>query len=114
MRPLPSFLPVLAGLLVGALTVSLIPAGALFTSSDAHDGHDHASSSSAPAEPGARYACPVMDFIGDKPGDCPVCGMKMTKVTAGDLTREQSRRIGLETSVGKTGPAVATVRAHGL
>ncbi len=68
---------------------------------------------SSAAEPGARYACPMMDFIGDKPGDCPVCGMKMAKVAAGELTREQTRRMGLETSIVTAGPATATVRAYG-
>ncbi len=110
MRPLPLALPALAGLLVGAFTVSLIPSDTLFTSGDDHAGHDLA----ADGEPGARYACPMMDFIGTKPGDCPVCGMKMTRVTAGELTREQSRRMGIETTVVKTGSATATVRAHGL
>jgi Cu(I)/Ag(I) efflux system membrane fusion protein len=37
----------------------------------------------------------------------------MTKVTAGELTAEQTRRMGVETTVLSTGPAVATVRAYG-
>jgi Cu(I)/Ag(I) efflux system membrane fusion protein len=108
MRPLPSWLSVIAGLVAGAVTVALLPAEALFTAT-AHNGH----AGRTAVEPGARYACPMMDFIGDKPGNCPVCGMKMTKVTAGELTREQTRRMGVETSVVKSGPATATVRAYG-
>lgn len=108
MRPLPSWLPLLAGLVTGALTIVILPAGALFTTID-HTDHAHASPTV-----GERWACPMMDFIGDKPGNCPVCGMKMTRVTAGELTREQTRRLGLETSVVTRGPAIATVHAYGL
>jgi membrane fusion protein, copper/silver efflux system len=54
-----------------------------------------------------------MDFIGTKPGDCPVCGMKMTQVTAGELTREQQRRMNLATTRIVEGPATVTVRAYG-
>jgi len=106
MRPLSRAI-VLAGLLTGAATVALLPSPALFHTAG-HDHDEHAS-----AEPGARYACPMMDFIGNKPGACPVCGMTMTKVVAGELTREQTRRMGLETSVATLGPATATVRAYG-
>jgi Cu(I)/Ag(I) efflux system membrane fusion protein len=108
MRPLPSWLPILAGLVAGALTVAILPSRVLFTDA-AHTGHIAVASTA-----GERWACPMMDFIGDKPGACPVCGMKMTRVTAGELTREQTRRLGLETSVVTRGPAVATVRAYGL
>ena len=108
MRSLPSWLPVLAGLVAGALTIALLPSASLFTAAT-HSGLATAS----PAEPGARYACPMMDFIGDRPGECPVCGMQMTKVTAGELTAEQTRRMGVETTILRAGPAVATIRAYG-
>jgi Cu(I)/Ag(I) efflux system membrane fusion protein len=108
MRSLPTWAVALAGLAAGAATVALLPSATLF-----HSGTTHAHASATPAEPGARYACPMMDFIGDKPGACPVCGMTMTKVVAGELTAEQTRRMGLETSVVKTGPATATVHAYG-
>ena len=65
---------------------------------------------SAPSQTGERYACPMMDFIGTRPGDCPVCGMRMTKVTAGELTAEQQRRMGIELAKATEGPATATVR----
>ncbi len=108
MRPLPTWIVALAGLAAGATTVSLLPASALFHSAA---GHDHAAQYTADA--GARYACPMMDFIGNKPGTCPVCGMGMTKVVAGELGAEQTRRMGLETTVVTNGPARATVRAYG-
>lgn len=94
------------GLLLGAVTVALLPAHTLFVPAEAHD---HAED----APTGERYACPMMDFIGNKPGDCPVCGMKMTKVTAGELTREQQRRMGVELATVQAGPATVTVRATG-
>ncbi len=108
MRPLPSWAVVLVGLAAGAATVALLPSATLFHSAA---GHDHAATSAA--EPGARYACPMMDFIGSKPGDCPVCGMTMARVVAGELTAEQTRRMGLETSVATLGPATSTVHAYG-
>jgi Cu(I)/Ag(I) efflux system membrane fusion protein len=107
MRPLPTFLVALAGLLLGAGTIALLPAGTLFVPAEAHD---HAGD----APSGERFACPMMDFIGNRPGDCPVCGMKMTKVTAGELTREQQRRMGIELATITAGPATVTVRAAGV
>lgn len=62
---------------------------------------------------GERWACPMMDFIANRPGDCPVCGMKMTRVTAGELTREQQRRMELRLTTVAEGPARALVRAYG-
>jgi Cu(I)/Ag(I) efflux system membrane fusion protein len=94
-----------AGLVLGAGIIALLPRDTLFTVSTVHD---H-------AEPvtGERWACPMMDFIGNKPGDCPVCGMKMTKVTAGELTREQQRRMGVELTTITEGPAEIVVRGYG-
>ena len=105
MRLPPPSLVALAGLLLGAGVVALLPAHTLFHVEEAHD--------SAAATTGERYACPMMDFIGNKPGPCPVCGMDMTKVTAGELTREQQRRMGVELTTIATGPATVTVRGYG-
>ena len=109
MRTLPSWVVTLVGLAAGAATVALLPSSTLFQTAA---GHQHADAASAPVA-GARWACPMMDFIGTKPGDCPVCGMVMTQVVASELTSEQTRRMGLETSVATLGPATATVRAYG-
>lgn len=106
---LPPWLPVAAGLLAGALVIALLPASTLFTASGSNPGPAVSSS----VGPAPRYACPMMDFIGAQPGDCPVCGMEMGLVTAGELTREQTRRMGLETTSVIAGPATATVRAYG-
>ena len=106
MRQLPTVLVALAGLLLGAGTIALLPTGTLFVPAEAHD-------HTAEAPTGERWACPMMDFIGNRAGDCPVCGMKMTKVTAGELTREQQRRMGVELATVTAGPAVVTVRAAG-
>lgn len=99
-------MPVLAGLIAGAGLVALLPADALFQKPGAQ-------ASSPEAGGGERWACPMIDFIGNKPGPCPVCGMAMTRVTAGELTAEQARRLGLKTSPVVLGPAVATVHAYG-
>ncbi len=95
----------LAGLAVGAALIALLPARTLFA--------ENSTSEVSQSVPGERWACPMMDFIGHKPGDCPVCGMKMTKVTSGELTAEQQRRMGVELAVVTAGPATATIRAYG-
>jgi Cu(I)/Ag(I) efflux system membrane fusion protein len=107
MRPPPSWLVALAGLVLGALLVAFLPASALFHP----PGHDHAAHD---APTGERYACPMMCFIGQRPGTCPVCGMQMNAVTAGELSPTQTRRMGLETTTVVAGPALATVRAYGI
>ena len=96
-----------AGLVLGAGLITVLPTQALFAVAEQHD---HAAEA---ATPGERWACPMMDFIGTKPGDCPVCGMKMTKVTAGELTREQQRRMSIQTSRVMEGPATVVIRAYG-
>lgn len=95
----------LAGLVCGAVVVGVLPARLLFV--------DHAAPDSATAPAGTRYACAMMDFIGNAPGDCPVCGMKLQPVTAGELQREQQRRMDLERVTVKEGPARVVVRAYG-
>ena len=95
-----------AGLLLGVAVISLMPHRALFSVSKESD-------HTAEAAAGERWACPMMDFIGNRPGDCPVCGMKMTRVTAGELTREQQRRMDVQLTTVTEGPARALVRAYG-
>ena len=104
MRPSPTLLIAAAGLLLGAALVAFLPEDTLFAAPIRAD---------ESASTGERWACPMMDFIGNKPGDCPVCGMKMTRVTAGELTREQQRRMGIELARVTEGPATVTVRAYG-
>ena len=94
----------LIGLLVGFVTIIAIPAGAFFTASvDPH----------AEAPTGERWACPMLDFVGTKPGMCPVCGMTLQRVTAGEVSREQAKRMGIEVAAINDGPAVATIHAYG-
>ena len=97
----------LLGLGAGAALIGLLPASSLFQ-------HPSTGTPAATATAGERWACPMMDFIGNAPGDCPVCGMKLGRVSAGELTAEQARRLGLQTSTITRGPAVATVRAYGV
>lgn len=106
-RPrLRSYWLALAGLLLGGAVVALLPQRTLFSLSPAQ-------SAEAESPTGERWACPMMDFIGNRPGACPVCGMQMTRVTAGELTHEQQRRMGLELTRVTEGPAHAIVRAYG-
>ncbi len=97
----------LLGLGAGAALIALLPEHTLFSEISNPQISDSTSAS------GERWACPMMDFIGNRPGSCPVCGMKMTKVTAGELTREQQRRMGIELVRATEGPATTTIRAYG-
>ncbi|MDP1581479.1 MAG: efflux RND transporter periplasmic adaptor subunit [Candidatus Didemnitutus sp.] len=107
MRAPPVFVIAIAGLLLGAGFVVLLPEQSLFQVADRND-------DAAAAARGERYACPMMDFIGNRPGACPVCGMQMTRVTAGELTREQQRRMGVELTTAVMGAATMTVRGYGI
>ena len=102
----PSALTAVLGLAAGAAVVAFLPERTLFTATDAHATADASA-------PGERWACPMMDFIGTKAGACPVCGMAMTKVTAGELSLEQQRRMGITLSTVTAGPATATIHAYG-
>jgi len=99
------WLTALCGVAAGAALIAALPSATLFTSRPA--------SAAASAVTGERWACPMMDFIGHQPGDCPVCGMRMTRVTAGEITREQQRRMAVSLARVTEGPALATVRAYG-
>jgi membrane fusion protein, copper/silver efflux system len=94
------------GVVLGAAVVFTLPNKIIF--------HENLIAEQVTENSGDRFACPMLDFIGRAPGLCPVCGMKMDKVTAGALSREQMTRMGVElTTVGK-GPAEITVHAAGL
>ncbi len=86
--------------------IAILPKDSLFTGPAKAD-------AIAESATGERWACPMMDFIGNRPGNCPVCGMKMTRVTAGELTREQQRRMDVTLATVTEGPARTTVRAYG-
>ena len=102
----PTYLTAVLGLAAGAAVVTLLPEHTLFTTADAH-------ATAVVSSPGERWACPMMDFIGSKAGACPVCGMAMTKVTAGELSLEQQRRMGVTLTTVTSGPATATIHAYG-
>jgi membrane fusion protein, copper/silver efflux system len=106
MRSPPASLIAVVGLLGGALTIALLPRDTLFATPATHE-------DAASTVAGERWACPMMDFIGNRPGNCPVCGMKMTKVTAGELTREQQRRMDVQLATVTAGPARAVIRGYG-
>ncbi len=93
-----------AGLAAGSLLIAVIPAERFFVT-HGHQQTDHPT--------GERWACPMMDFIGTKPGLCPVCGMHLERVTAGAVTSEQQKRMGTATTRVEAGPATVVVRAYG-
>lgn len=101
----PTWITAVAGLALGALTVALTPATTLFVSDVV--------AQQAGDVTGERWACPMLDFIGTHPGTCPVCGMKMERMTAGEITREQRARMGVQTTTVTSGHAHVTVRASG-
>jgi Cu(I)/Ag(I) efflux system membrane fusion protein len=73
-----------AGALAAAVLAAAVLAGGgtyLFTHRD--DGHVHAAGDGgAPAAD--QYQCPMHPaIVQDRPGDCPICGMKLVKVSAG-------------------------------
>ena len=101
----PTFITAIAGVAFGMLAITLMPATALFV--------PDAAVSQADGDSGERWACPMLDFIGTHAGTCPVCGMKMERMTAGEITREQRTRMGVETTTVTSGHALVTVRASG-
>lgn len=94
----------LVGLLAGLAVVFAIPAQSFFHPS-------HLSTDNSPT--GERWACAMMDYIGTKAGTCPVCGMDLKKVSLGELTLEQTKRMGVELATIVSGPAQVMVRAAG-
>lgn len=101
----PLLITAVAGLAVGVLAITLTPATTLFVPDTVAQSGDSGN--------GDRYACPMLDFIGTHPGTCPVCGMKMERMTAGEITREQRTRMGIETATVASGHALVTIRASG-
>jgi Cu(I)/Ag(I) efflux system membrane fusion protein len=95
----------LMGALLGALAVSLLPASLLFTTAAEHR--------ELMAEAGVRYICPMLDYVGRHPGRCPVCGMILQRVEAGDFNQEQLARMGLQVSTITSGPAQVLIRGYG-
>ena len=101
----PALMTVGAGFLLGVGAIALTPSSTLFIP-DAIAAHVDGTNAE-------RWACPMLDFIGTHFGNCPVCGMKMERMTAGEITREQQSRMGVELATVTAGPAVVTIRASG-
>lgn len=91
------------GLVLGMVAIAAVPDTAFFARAVPADD----------AATGERWACPMMDFVGSRPGTCPVCGMTLQKVTAGEINREQSRRMGVQLATIEAGPALVTIHAYG-
>ncbi len=92
--------------LLGLGTMFVLPRAWVFTPQQALD---------AGREPGVRWACAMMDYIAETRGNgiCPVCGMKLERISAGALNEEQRRRMGVETATVVEGHAKVTIRAYG-
>lgn len=101
----PTLITAAVGLAVGVLAITLTPTTALFLPDSVTAQTD--------GDSGERWACPMLDFIGTRPGACPVCGMKMERMTAGEITSEQRARMGVDTATVTSGHAEVTVRASG-
>ncbi len=95
---------VVLGLLLGSVAIYAVPDHSFFVRSA------RLADEGPTAE---RWACPMMDFIGTHPGACPVCGMQLKLVTAGELSREQAKRMGVQLTTVAEGPAMVTIRAYG-
>jgi Cu(I)/Ag(I) efflux system membrane fusion protein len=104
-KPIAGWLLTALGLASGILAVMLIPATLLFVPA----AHVH----ELGAEPGVRYVCPMLDYVGDHAGRCPICGMILQRVAAGDFNREQVRRMGLEVTTIASGNARLLIRGYG-
>ena len=91
------------GLLCGMAAIFAVPSATFFVKAE--------QGASSPSS--ERWTCPMLDFVGTKPGTCPVCGMTLQRVTAGEISRESAKRMGVKLSKVETGPAVMTVRAYG-
>jgi Cu(I)/Ag(I) efflux system membrane fusion protein len=104
-KPVAAWLLTILGLASGMLAVTLTPASLLFVPT----AHVHELAS----EPGVRYACPMLDYVGDHPGRCPICGMILQRVAAGDFNREQIRRMGVEVTTIASGNARLLIRGYG-
>ncbi len=103
MKSPPTLLTASLGLLLGVASIYAVPGHVFFIPAQQHDD----------GPTGERWACAMMDYIGTKPGTCPVCGMALNRVTAGEITREQARRMGVQLATIAEGPALVTVRASG-
>ena len=91
------------GLLCGMAAIFTVPTATFFVTTEG----------SEKSATGERWACPMLDFVGTKPGTCPVCGMTLQRVTAGEISREHAKRMGVLLTKVETGPALMTIRAYG-
>jgi len=55
--------------------------------------HDHPAPAEAAKEPAQKWHCAMHPtYVSDKPGDCPICGMKLVPIGAGDALAPDAGR----------------------
>jgi multidrug efflux pump subunit AcrA (membrane-fusion protein) len=91
----------LVGAALGVFSIARIPDRDFFVPAAVHGGGD------------GRWACPMLCTFLTKPGTCPICGMVLERMVAGELNREQRRRMGVTVATAVARPAIATVRGYG-
>ncbi len=71
--------------LIALAGIVVAGAGAVLWQYSRHAGHDHSKDGKAPvAAQAEKYTCGMHPFIiSDKPGNCPICGMTLTKIEGG-------------------------------
>src|SRR5690242_13720903 len=77
-RALPWVLAGIAGIAIGGASATLFPRLFHHSASVAHEGE--------------LYQCPMHPtYTSDRPGDCPICGMKLVKVEHQDAGQAERR-----------------------
>lgn len=115
-------------LLFAAIVSAAIGGGAAWTLTGSHS--DHASAQTEkPAEPAELWQCPMHPtVIQDHPGDCPICGMRLVKVSKDanaaaapsvnglatvDIDAQHQQLIGLTTFAAQRGSVAGAWRTVG-
>jgi membrane fusion protein, copper/silver efflux system len=100
-------MPSLAHLAIGLLAIGTLTLGMLATGCGRTPGDDKPGNGNSASQQKQQYHCPMHPtYVSDRPGDCPICGMRLVPVepkrTAGETSAAPSAPTG--TAPGATGP----------